>query len=117
MSTTCCLRCPAVDVAVLIPVKAFAQAKARLARVLTAEQRIDLARWTADRVLAAAGERAVFVACDDGAVAEWAQRRGATVLWGAGLGLNAAVDSGIRSIADAGIGHVIVAHGDLARPS
>lgn len=100
----------------LIPVKAFAQAKARLAAVLSADERIELAHWTADRVVAAAGERPVFIACDDDAVATWAERRGATVLWGPGLGLNAAVDGGIRALAGQGIAHVIVAHGDLARP-
>ena len=100
----------------LIPVKAFAQAKARLADVLTAHERIELAHWTADRVVAAAGARPVFVACDDDAVAAWAQRRGATVLWRPGLGLNAAVDDGIETLAAQGVGHVIVVHGDLARP-
>jgi 2-phospho-L-lactate guanylyltransferase len=107
---------PAVDVAVLIPVKAFAQAKARLSAVLTSAQRVELAHWTADRVVAAAGDHPVFVACDDEAVAAWAGERGATVLWGAGLGLDAAVDSGIRSLADRGFRHAVVAHGDLARP-
>jgi 2-phospho-L-lactate guanylyltransferase len=105
-----------VDLAVLIPVKAFAQAKARLATALTSAERMELAHWTADGVVGAAGDHPVFVACDDEAVAAWAERRGASVLWGPGLGLNAAVNSGIGSLAERGFEHAIVAHGDLARP-
>ncbi len=106
-----------MDAAVLIPVKDFRQAKARLADVLSPEHRIRLARWTADRVVAAATPLRVFVACDDHDVAQWAQASGATVLWRPGMGLNAAVGDGIAALAAAGIEHVIVAHSDLAMPS
>jgi 2-phospho-L-lactate/phosphoenolpyruvate guanylyltransferase len=106
-----------VDAAVLIPVKDFRQAKARLAEVLPAADRIRLARWTADRVVAAAAPLPVFVACDDGDVADWADAAGATVLWRPGMGLNAAVRDGIEALAAAGIEHVIVAHSDLAVPT
>ena len=101
----------------LIPVKDFRQAKARLADVLLPEHRIRLAQWTADRVVAAATPLPVFVACDDDAVADWAEAAGATVLWRPGMGLNAAVGDGIATLAAAGIEHVIVAHSDLASPS
>ena len=101
----------------LIPVKDFRLAKARLAGVLSAGDRDRLSRWTADRVLAAAAPLPVFVACDDASVAEWAEAGGATVLWRPGMGLNAAVEDGIATLAAAGIEHVIVAHSDLPMPS
>ena len=101
----------------LIPVKDFRQAKARLAGVVPAEDRIRLARWTADLVVAAAAPLPVFVACDDPDVAAWAESAGATVLWRPSVGLNAAVLDGIAALADAGIEHVIVAHSDLPVPS
>lgn len=107
---------PDVDPVVLVPVKAFADAKARLAPVLSPAQRETLARWTAERVLAAAGERAVYVACDDEGVAEWATDHGAFVLWHPGVGLNAAVSNSVRDLRARGVQHAIVAHGDLPRP-
>jgi 2-phospho-L-lactate guanylyltransferase len=106
---------PVVDPVVLVPVKAFADAKARLAPVLSPSEREALARWTAERVIAAAGELPVFVACDDPHVAEWATARGATVLWHPGVGLNAAVSRGVGDLRARGIQHVVVAHGDLPR--
>jgi 2-phospho-L-lactate guanylyltransferase len=107
---------PRVQTVVLVPVKAFADAKARLAGVLDDEQRHQLARWTAARVLAAAGELPTFVACDDSEVASWAAERGAGVLWHPGVGLNAAVDDSVAELRARGVDHVVVAHGDLARP-
>ena len=101
--------------AVLIPVKAFADAKARLSSVLAPDQRKALARWTADRVVAAAGELPVYVACDDDEVAKWAVDRGATVLWHPGVGLNAAVSRSVAQLAEQAITQVTVAHGDLPR--
>ena len=106
---------PFVDRVVLVPVKAFANAKARLAPVLSPSHRERLARWTAERVLAAAGDLPVFVACDDDGVAEWATANGATVLWHPGVGLNAAVNDSFRDLRQRGAGHVVVAHGDLPR--
>lgn len=99
----------------LVPVKSFADAKARLAPVLSPAHRERLARWTAERVLAAAGELPVYVACDDSEVAEWARGHGATVLWRPGVGLNAAVNTSIAELRRRGVGHVVVAHGDLPR--
>lgn len=99
--------------AVLVPVKAFAAAKARLSSVLAPDQRKALARWTADRVVAAAGELPVYVACDDDEVAKWAVDRGAIVLWHPGAGLNGAVSRSVEQLAHEGISHVAVAHGDL----
>ena len=102
-----------MDAAVLVPVKSFHAAKRRLADWLAPQDRERLARWMAERVLAAAAPLPVFVACDDDGVAEWAEARGAYVSWGPGLGLNGAIDHGIDTMSGKGIDHVVVAHGDL----
>lgn len=99
----------------LVPVKSFADAKARLKSVLTDAEREQLARFTAERVIGAAGELPVFVACDSDIVADWAHAHGAGVLWRPGVGLDAAVNEGIDELRALGAQHVIVAHGDLPR--
>lgn len=104
-----------MNAVVLVPVKAFTDAKARLATVLGDAERERLARWTSARVLAAAGELPTFVACDDERVAAWATEHGASVLWHPGVGLNAAVNNSVAELRDAGVTDVIVAHGDLPR--
>ena len=104
-----------MNAVVLVPVKAFADAKARLSSVLSPAEREALARWTAERVLAAAGELPVFIACDSESVADWATAHAATVLWHPGVGLNAAVNNSIADLRDQGVEHVVVAHGDLPR--
>jgi len=104
-----------VNAVVLVPVKAFADAKARLSPVLSPTEREALARWTGERVLAAAGELPVFIACDSESVAEWATAHAATVLWHPGVGLNAAVNNSVADLRQQGVDHVVVAHGDLPR--
>ncbi len=108
---------PPVERAILVPVKAFGAAKARLSPVLTAGQRAALARGTAQRVLDAAGDTPVFVVCDDHAVATWAAAHHAEVLWHPGVGLNAAVQEGFASLAARGATLITVAHGDLPLPT
>ena len=106
---------PDVNAVVLVPVKAFTDAKARLAAVLGGVERERLARWTSARVLAAAGELPAYVACDDEQVAAWATEHGASILWHPGVGLNAAVNDSVAELRDAGVTNVVVAHGDLPR--
>jgi 2-phospho-L-lactate guanylyltransferase len=101
------------EVAVLVPVKAFSEAKARLAPVLDPSGRSELARRLATRVLTAAHGLPVTVACDDDEVAAWATAAGASVAWSVGLDLNGAVQLAVDSLAEAGFERVIVAHGDL----
>ena len=98
---------------VLVPVKAFSAAKARLAPTLNAAARAALARTMATHVLAAARPLPVAVVCDDSEVAEWAAAQGAMVLPEPGRGLNGAVEAGVARLAAAGAREVLVAHGDL----
>jgi 2-phospho-L-lactate guanylyltransferase len=100
-------------VAVLVPVKAFHQAKLRLAPTLDAAARAALAERMATTVLAAAAPLPVWVVCDDEAVAAWATAAGAGVSWQPGRGLDEAVGAAVAEQAAAGFGRVIVAHGDL----
>ncbi|MHB1536154.1 MAG: 2-phospho-L-lactate guanylyltransferase [Acidimicrobiales bacterium] len=100
-------------VAVLVPVKAFGQAKLRLAPALSPPQRAALARAMAERVLASAGDLPVAVVCDDREVATWARTRHALVIWEPGRGLNGAVQEGVRRLRSAGVERVAVAAGDL----
>jgi len=106
----------AVRLAVLVPVKRFTAAKGRLTGVLDDADRARLAEWLASGVLETVIEIPTFVACDDDQVAKWATRMGAQVIWGAGLGLNGAVDDGVDHIVADGYDHVLVSHADLALP-
>ena len=99
--------------AVLVPVKAFDQAKIRLAGTLPPEKRAQLARAMATRVVESAAGLPVAVVCDDGEVARWAHGLGARVIWEPGSGLNAAVQHGVDRLAEAGAHLVVVAAGDL----
>jgi len=87
--------------AVLIPVKAFDQAKRRLGVTLSDPERIALVRSMASNVVAACTPLPVAVVCDDDEVAAWATGLGATV----------------DRLAAAGVAWVTVAHGDLPRAS
>jgi 2-phospho-L-lactate/phosphoenolpyruvate guanylyltransferase len=100
---------------VLIPVKAFAEAKRRLDPALDEVERVALARAMADHVLSAAAPLPVAVVCDDNQVAEWARLRGALVIWEPGRGLNGAVEAGVAHLRDGGVDQVTVAHADLPR--
>jgi len=103
--------------AVLVPVKAFDQAKRRLHLALNEHERADLSRAMADRVVGAAHPLPVAVVCDDNDVAEWARRHGALVIWEPGRGLNGAVEAGVTHLASMGVTQVTVAHADLPRAS
>ncbi|MEP6658747.1 MAG: 2-phospho-L-lactate guanylyltransferase [Acidimicrobiales bacterium] len=100
-------------VGVLVPVKAFADAKQRLGEVLPAADRERLARAMAARVVASAAPLGVWVVTDDDDVAVWAVEQGATPLRQERAGLNPAVTDAVAVLASAGVDRVIVAHGDL----
>lgn len=100
-------------VAVLVPVKAFREAKLRLAPALPAAARAHLAQTMAALVVDAAAGLPVAVVCDDAEVADWARDRNALVVWAPGHGLNRAVEAGVGHLTAAGARQVIVAHADL----
>jgi 2-phospho-L-lactate guanylyltransferase len=100
---------------VLIPVKAFGQAKRRLGSALPEQDRVQLVRSMATHVLTACAPLPVAVVCDDEEVARWASDLGAAVMWEPGQGLNGAVGAGVRRLIEAGTEWVTVAHGDLPR--
>jgi 2-phospho-L-lactate/phosphoenolpyruvate guanylyltransferase len=99
--------------AVVVPVKAFDQAKVRLAGALAPRERADLARHMAEIVLLAADPLPAIVVCDDDEVRAWAERSGARVVWCPGRGLNGAVSDGVAALRADGVAHAIVAHADL----
>lgn len=99
----------------LVPVKAFAAGKARLAPALSAPEREALARTMAERVVAAAAPLPVAVACDDDDVATWARTQGAEVVWTPGVGLDGAVQRGCELLVAGGADRVVVCHADLPR--
>lgn len=99
--------------AVLVPVKAFAAAKQRLADVLDPGARVALATAMASTVLEAAGPLSTAVVCDDEEVRVWAEAQGAETIWTPGLGLNGAVEAGVSHLARRGVDRVVVAHADL----
>jgi len=94
-------------------VKAFNDAKGRLAEVLEPAERAHLAQTMATSVVAAAGDLPVWIVCDDEAVASWAKSAGAQVLWKPGRGLNGAVNEGVADLAHLDVERIIVAHADL----
>jgi len=99
--------------AVLLPVKAFAEAKVRLSPALDPHARARLARAMAATVVQASKPHDLYVVCDDDEVAGWATDLGAEVLWRPGLGLNGAVTDGVDALDRLGFDRVVVVHADL----
>jgi len=104
----------ASSIAVVIPIKAFEQAKDRLSGVLSTDQRALLARTTALGVLESVRGASVFVVCDNPEVSQWATSHGASVVSQFGAGLNAAVQEGISAAHE--YERVIIVHSDLPLP-
>lgn len=100
-------------IGVLVPVKAFADAKQRLGGRLDASGRVRLAREMAAVVLAAAAPMPVWVVTDDDDVTAWAFDHGAQVVRQRRPGLSAAVNDAVDEIGASGIDRVVVAHADL----
>jgi len=100
-------------IGVLVPVKAFADAKQRLGGRLDASGRVRLAREMAAVVLAAAAPMPVWVVTDDDDVTVWAFDHGAQVVRQRRHGLSAAVNDAVDEIGASGIDRVVVAHADL----
>jgi 2-phospho-L-lactate guanylyltransferase len=101
------------EAAVVVPVKAFSEAKMRLATVLGPHQRAVLAREMAEHVVIAAQPLPVIVLCYDAEVSAWARNMGARVLSAPGKGLNGAVNAAFLQLGQEGYRRVVVAHSDL----
>jgi 2-phospho-L-lactate guanylyltransferase len=97
---------------VVVPIRAFALGKARLADALDPAERAALARRLAERVLQAAAPLPVVVVSSDPDVRDWAVRQHATVLDDPGT-LDAAAAAGRDHFRDAGCTRAVVAHADL----
>jgi 2-phospho-L-lactate/phosphoenolpyruvate guanylyltransferase len=99
-------------VGVVIPVRAFALGKARLAAELDSSARADLARQLADRVAAAAGELPAVVVSDAADVRDWARARGLDVVDDPGS-LDSAAVAGRAWVQARGCARAVIAHADL----
>jgi 2-phospho-L-lactate/phosphoenolpyruvate guanylyltransferase len=99
---------------VVIPVRAFALGKARLAEELDDATRAGLARKLADRVGAAAGELPTVVVSSAPDVREWARARGLDVVDDPGT-LDQAADVGRNWVSARGCARAVIAHADLPR--
>lgn len=93
--------------------KSFSIAKGRLADVLNAHERQQLARDCARSVISAGGNWASYVVCDATDVASWAKEMGAHVVPCPTPGLDVAVATGVSAAITDGAQHIVVAHADL----
>jgi 2-phospho-L-lactate guanylyltransferase len=97
---------------VVIPVRAFALGKARLAAQLDDTARVELARRLADRVAAAAGELPTVVVSSAPDVRDWAHARGLDVIDDPGS-LDEAAAAGRAWVEAHGRARAVIAHADL----
>ena len=97
---------------VIIPIRSFVGAKARLAEAIEPDVRAEIAQRLADRVLDAAAEMATFVVSSAPEVLAWASARSVEVLDDPG-GLDAAAAAGVAHLDALGFGRAIIAHADL----
>jgi 2-phospho-L-lactate/phosphoenolpyruvate guanylyltransferase len=99
---------------VVIPIRAFALGKARLAEELAPVERAELGRRLADRVAAAAAPFDTVVVSSDTAVRAWASERAVAIVDDPGS-LDAAATAGCAVLRAHGCTRAVVAHADLPR--
>jgi len=99
---------------VVIPIRAFALGKARLAEHLAPSARVELGRRLADAVAAAAGELPAVVVTSAPEVRAWARERALAVVDDPGS-LDGAAVIGRDWVRERGLARVVVAHADLPR--
>jgi 2-phospho-L-lactate guanylyltransferase len=97
---------------VVVPIRAFALGKERLADELGLLERADLGRWLAGRVVTAASPYPTIVVSSDGTVRAWAVARGLTVVDDPGS-LDAAAAAGCEALRSRGCTRGVIAHADL----
>jgi 2-phospho-L-lactate/phosphoenolpyruvate guanylyltransferase len=98
--------------AIVIPLRSFVHAKARLAGALDDDARAALARAMADQVANACGDHAVVVVTSAAEVVAWAEPRGLAVVADPGS-LDGAADAGRAWARAHGFARVAVVHADL----
>jgi 2-phospho-L-lactate/phosphoenolpyruvate guanylyltransferase len=101
------------DAGVVIPIRSFAEAKARLADHLPPDARADFARELATRVVEAAAPLPIVIVTGAPEVRAWAEARGLDVVADPGGGLDAAAAAGRARTAELGCVRTVVAHADL----
>ena len=106
---------PTRNAGVVIPLRAFASGKARLAAVLNDQERTELATMMANRVVAAAGLLPIVIVSSAPEVHAWADAHELDVVDDPGNGLDGAVVVGTSHLRDRGFTRLIVAHADLPR--
>jgi 2-phospho-L-lactate/phosphoenolpyruvate guanylyltransferase len=99
---------------VIIPIRAFALGKERLADELGAVERAELGRRLADRVATAAAPYPTIVVTSDDEVRAWAVARGLAVVDDPGS-LDDAAAAGCEALRSGGCTRGVVAHADLPR--
>ncbi len=98
---------------VVIPIKSFTTAKARLSPTIDATTRADLARQMSHHVLSQLTGLDVAVVGSDPEVQELAHRFGADILLDNGGGLNVALTSAVSTLRERGVSRVTIVHADL----
>jgi 2-phospho-L-lactate guanylyltransferase len=105
---------PGAGSGVVVPIRAFADGMARLAEVLTPDQRATLGRELAERVLAAATGYATVVVTSAPEVRAWADAHRVPTIADPGS-LDSAAAAGVAWCAARGLARAIVLHADLPR--
>jgi 2-phospho-L-lactate guanylyltransferase len=100
------------EAGVVVPIRAFALGKARLAERLDPEERAGLARRFAGRVVAAAGGLPVVIVTSAPEVTAWAGDLAVPTIPDPGT-LDAAAVAGRDFLAGRGCARVVIAHADL----
>ena len=101
---------------VLLPVKSFNNAKARLSSVLNPIERAALSRSLAEGVISACTGVPVWVICEDEEVERWALNLGTQVIRNTRAGLNQAAQTGLAALAKESIEKILITHADLIFP-
>jgi len=105
---------PLSRVGVVVPIRSFIGAKARLADHLDESARASAFRQMADRVIDAASPMPVVVVTSAPEVRTWAQARGVEVIDDPGS-LDSAASVGAEHLRASGIVRAVIAHADLPR--
>lgn len=103
-----------MDIAVVVPVRAFDLGKTRLAEIFSPSERELVARTMAETVVHPRGDADWLVVCDDDRIASWATGRGARPIRVSPVGLNASLDSARPTIlSSTAARRIVIAHADL----